>query len=241
MDLFISRGAWLYSADAADPAAEQRRRHLHRRHREGRAARPGQFHLLVLGRLRQRRLARRLHRLRAADATACITTEATAPSRKSRARPACRATADAFCKGATWIDYDNDDYPDLFVDNLNGTAQLYHNNRNGTFTDVTESMGIDGPQVGFSCWAWDYDNDGWLDIFATCYDHSVGDVVKGLLGQPHKPIIEPALPQRERQGSSRTRPRKPGWTWSSPRWEATSATSTTTASSTSTWAPATPT
>jgi hypothetical protein len=95
-------------------------------------------------------------------------------------------SATTFCKGADWIDYDNDDYPDLFVDNMKGTAHLYHNNRNGTFSDVTESMGIDGPQSGFSCWAWDYDNDGWLDIFATSYDHSVGDVINGMIGQPHK-------------------------------------------------------
>jgi hypothetical protein len=92
---------------------------------------------------------------------------------------------EVFCKGANWLDYDNDDYPDLFVDNLKGDARLYHNNRNGTFTDVTKAMGIDGPQSGFSCWAWDYDNDGWLDIFATCYDYMLNDVVKGLLGQPH--------------------------------------------------------
>jgi hypothetical protein len=93
---------------------------------------------------------------------------------------------DAMCKGANWIDYDNDDYPDLFVDNLRGHARLYHNNRNGTFTDVTKSLGIDGPESkGFSCWAWDYDNDGWLDIFATCYELSVEGVVKGLIGQPH--------------------------------------------------------
>ncbi len=90
-----------------------------------------------------------------------------------------------FCKGADWIDYDNDDYPDLFVNNLMGEARLYHNNRNGTFSDVTKAMGIDGPQKGFPCWAWDYDNDGWLDIFATCYDYSIGDVVKGLSDQPH--------------------------------------------------------
>jgi hypothetical protein len=92
---------------------------------------------------------------------------------------------DAFCKGADWIDYDNDDYPDLFVDNNHADARLYHNNRNGTFTDVTTSMGIDGPTKGFSCWAWDYDNDGWLDIFATCYELSLENVVKGLIGQPH--------------------------------------------------------
>ncbi len=90
-----------------------------------------------------------------------------------------------FCKGANWLDYDNDDYPDLFVDNMKGPVKLYHNNRDGTFADVTESMGIDGPELAFSCWAWDYDNDGWLDIFATSYDYAVSSVVKGLSGEPH--------------------------------------------------------
>jgi hypothetical protein len=93
-----------------------------------------------------------------------------------------------FCKGADWIDYDNDDYPDLFVNFLQGDARLYHNNRDGTFTDVTKAMGIDGPHRGFPCWAWDYDNDGWLDIFATCYDYTLGDIAKGLAGLPHKSL-----------------------------------------------------
>jgi len=89
------------------------------------------------------------------------------------------------CKGATWIDYDNDGYPDLFCSGLKYGPRLYHNNHDGTFTDVTQSMGIDGPLFGFSCWAWDYDNDGWPDIFASCYSHSLEDVVRGLLGQPY--------------------------------------------------------
>jgi hypothetical protein len=88
------------------------------------------------------------------------------------------------CRGCTWIDFDNDGYPDLFL-NLWSSAVLYHNNGNGTFTDVTEAMGISGPQVGFSCWAFDFDNDGWLDIFATSYEYTVADVVHGLEGQPH--------------------------------------------------------
>ncbi len=88
-------------------------------------------------------------------------------------------------KGANWIDFDNDDYPDLFLTRLGDAAELYRNNRDGTFSDVSISMGIDGPRHGFSCWAWDYDNDGWLDIFATSYDRTVADVVKGLIGQPH--------------------------------------------------------
>src|SRR4029077_4671777 len=89
------------------------------------------------------------------------------------------------CKGAAWLDYDNDGYPDLFLNNLLGSGRLFHNQRNGTFVDVTDAQGIDGPKFGFACWAWDYDNDGWLDVFATSYDRSLGDMVKGILGQPH--------------------------------------------------------
>ena len=90
-----------------------------------------------------------------------------------------------WCKGANWIDYDNDGDLDLFLNNLKGQARLYRNNGGGTFADVSESAGIDGPYAGFSCWAWDYDNDGWLDVYATCNDRSLKDMVKGLLGLPH--------------------------------------------------------
>jgi len=88
-------------------------------------------------------------------------------------------------KGCAWLDYDNDGFPDLFLNDLNGTGKLFHNNRNGTFTDVTVEMGIDGPKQGLSCWAFDYDNDGFIDIFATSFDRSVEDVVKGMIGEPH--------------------------------------------------------
>jgi hypothetical protein len=87
------------------------------------------------------------------------------------------------CKGAAWIDYDNDGYPDLFMTYASSTPQLFHNNRNGTFTDVTTEMGIGGPQWGFSCWAFDYDNDGYLDIFATCYHRDIQHVVGGMQGR----------------------------------------------------------
>jgi hypothetical protein len=88
------------------------------------------------------------------------------------------------CKGAAWIDYDNDAYPDLFVTYLGSTPQLFHNNRDGTFTDVTTAMGITGPRGGFSCWAFDYDNDGWLDIFATSYQRTLADLVHSMRGEP---------------------------------------------------------
>jgi hypothetical protein len=89
-------------------------------------------------------------------------------------------------KGAAWVDYDNDRYPDLFLTNYVGAAKLFRNNSDGTFAEVGKAMGVEEPQKGFACWAWDYDNDGWLDVFATSYDHNVAEVVKGVVGQPHK-------------------------------------------------------
>jgi len=76
----------------------------------------------------------------------------------------------------------------LFVNYYGSTPQLFHNNHDGTFTDVTAAMGISGPQIGFSCWAFDYDNDGWLDIFATCYQATLEDLVLDIQGKPPREI-----------------------------------------------------
>ncbi len=64
----------------------------------------------------------------------------------------------------TWGDYDNDGRMDLFLSNGIGRSQLYHNNGDGTFTDVSERAGVNAMGFGSPAFWWDYDNDGWMDI-----------------------------------------------------------------------------
>jgi hypothetical protein len=81
--------------------------------------------------------------------------------------------------GVALIDYDRDGWPDIYFTNaqnvemaLAGTkarSALYHNNHDGTFSDVTDKAG-----VGYPCWAQgavvgDYNNDGWPDLLVTCF------------------------------------------------------------------------
>ena len=65
-------------------------------------------------------------------------------------------------------DYDNDGYPDLYVTSY-GKNILYHNNGDGTFTDVTEKAGVAAGGWSVSAGFFDYDNDGKLDLFVTRY------------------------------------------------------------------------
>ncbi len=72
-------------------------------------------------------------------------------------------------QGVAVGDYDDDGYPDLYVTGY-GRAILYHNNGNGTFTDVTATAGV-ADEGGWSTSAgwFDYDKDGWLDLVVTNY------------------------------------------------------------------------
>jgi tetratricopeptide (TPR) repeat protein len=90
----------------------------------------------------------------------------------------------AFTKGVVAADYDNDGYVDFYVSNLNGDNFLFHNNHNKTFTEVAAQAGVQKPWQSFAAWFFDYDNDGWPDLFVTSYYVSVDESVRNYLGLP---------------------------------------------------------
>ena len=82
--------------------------------------------------------------------------------------------------GVAFFDFDNDGWMDIFMVNSGASDfytpsaplknALYRNNRNGTFTDVTDRAGVaGGTEFGMGCAIADYDNDGWQDILVTAY------------------------------------------------------------------------
>jgi hypothetical protein len=83
--------------------------------------------------------------------------------------------------GVAFIDYDNDGWQDIFLVNgsdwpghpsKHSTPKLYHNNHDGTFTDVTHKAGLDIEVFGMGVAVGDFDNDGYDDLFVTAMGQS---------------------------------------------------------------------
>jgi len=106
------------------------------------------------------------------------------------ASPEQKYIVESMSGGVALIDYDRDGWPDIFFTNSpsvemalagkRAESRLFHNNHDGTFTDVTEKAGVGNP-----CWAMgavvgDFNNDGWPDLLVTCFGgvvlyHNNGD------------------------------------------------------------------
>lgn len=85
--------------------------------------------------------------------------------------------------GCAFFDYDNDGWMDIYLVNSGPSDfytpspplknALYHNNHDGTFTDVTDKMGVAGGTFGMGVAAADYDGDGWVDLYVTSYGRNI--------------------------------------------------------------------
>jgi hypothetical protein len=102
--------------------------------------------------------------------------------------------------GIDFSDYDNDGWPDIVVTDLsNERYMLFRNEGTGTFRDVTNSAGIGGATLSFSGWGthlFDYDNDGWKDLFVA-QSHVMDTIEKT---SPQLRYLEPPLLLRNVSG-----------------------------------------
>jgi hypothetical protein len=107
---------------------------------------------------------------------------------------ACGLNVNRFVKGVTFLDYDNDGKPDLYLSCRDGANLLFHNDGPDAsgqwrFSDATERAGLKATTT-FPTWSFDYDNDGWEDIFVSGYAVSgVGDIAADYLGLPNSGVL----------------------------------------------------
>ncbi len=99
------------------------------------------------------------------------------------------AAITGYIKGVTAGDYNNDGLQDIYISRLGDQNILLKNNglQNKdipSFIDMSRKAGIEEPVESFPTWFWDYNNDGWLDLFISGYYATSGDVAKEYLGMP---------------------------------------------------------
>ena len=102
--------------------------------------------------------------------------------------------------GVDFADYDNDSHPDILVTDLsNERYRLFHHNGDGSFRDATNLSGVGGATLPFSGWSvrfFDYDNDGWKDIFVA-QGHVMDTIEKT---SPNLRYLQPPLLLRNESG-----------------------------------------
>lgn len=140
-----------------------------------------------------------------------------------------------FSFAAAWCDYDNSGWPSLYVANDFGRKNLYHNDGNGRFTDVAETLGVEDYGPGMStCWL-DYDNDGLQDVYvANMWLKEGKRITASERFLPGAPAAVRALYQKHNAGNSLFRNTGSGrfedksadtgtavgrWSWSCASWD----------------------
>lgn len=116
----------------------------------------------------------------------------------------------AYVKGVTSADFNNDGWPDLYLSCRGQPNILFRNDGPSTgttstnswkFTDVSVAARVTEPLVSFPTWFFDYDNDGWPDLFVSGYDlKNLGDIAADYLGRPFT-SERPRLYHNDRDGT----------------------------------------
>jgi Tfp pilus assembly protein PilF/peroxiredoxin len=140
-----------------------------------------------------------------------------------------------FSFAAAWCDYDNSGWPSLYVANDFGRKNLYHNQGNGKFSDVADTVGVEDYGPGMStCWL-DYDNDGLQDVYVanmwlpegkriTANDHFLTDAPSPVRALYQKHNAGNSLYRNKGQGTYQDKTVEAGsamgrWSWSCASWD----------------------
>ncbi len=108
-----------------------------------------------------------------------------------------------FIKAVIWGDINNDGFLDLYISRLGEPNLLFQNSgpeNNYHFKEISKKSGVTEPLNSFPAWFWDFNNDGWEDIWVSGYDNTTGHVAMDYLGLKHDGE-SPRLYQNNKDGT----------------------------------------